>query len=213
MGTKVTSKGFPANVSPPEIVIAAGNPATFSNIEKGRSASGRRLKCRRPQMNERPRIDFSKSGEIGNRSFLDATAIESFTPYMLSVLRIVAALLFLEHGLEKLIGFPAPGPAMTPLVWVQGGIETIGGLLLLFGAFTRPVAFILSGNMAVAYFMAHFPKSFFPAVNGGDAAVLYCFVFLFIFFLGGGPWSLDEILFKRASHREDEPSLGPPKGS
>jgi putative oxidoreductase len=164
-------------------------------------------------MNERPRIDFSKSGEIGNRSFLDATAIESFTPYMLSVLRIVAALLFLEHGLEKLIGFPAPGPAMTPLEWVQGGIETIGGLLLLFGAFTRPVAFILSGNMAVAYFMAHFPKSFFPAVNGGDAAVLYCFVFLFVFFAGGGPWSLDEILSKRGSHREDEPSLGPPKRS
>jgi putative oxidoreductase len=164
-------------------------------------------------MNERPRIDFSKSVGIGNRSFLDAAAIESFTPYMLSVLRIVAALLFLEHGFEKLIGFPAPGPAMTPLEWVQGGIETVGGLLLLFGAFTRPVAFILSGNMAVAYFMAHFPKSFFPAVNGGDAAVLYCFVFLFIFFAGGGPWSLDGILLEGGSDRKHAPALGRPKGS
>lgn len=159
-------------------------------------------------MNERPRMDFSKSAEIRDGSFLDPAAIENFAPYMLSVLRIVAALLFLEHGLEKLIGFPVPGPAMTPLVWVQGGIETIGGLLLLFGAFTRPVAFILSGNMAVAYFMAHFPKSFFPAVNGGDAAVLYCFAFLFIFFAGGGPWSLDEFLFKRRSHPKFEPSYG-----
>ena len=93
---------------------------------------------------------------------------------------------------------------MTPLVWVQGGIETFGGLLLLLGAFTRPVAFILSGDMAVAYFMAHFPKSFFPAVNGGDAAVLYCFVFLFIFFAGGGPWSLDEVLRKRGTRRHTQ---------
>lgn len=158
-------------------------------------------------MNEIPGMDFSRSAEIRDRSVLGP--IENFVPYMLSVLRIVAALLFLEHGLEKLIGFPVPGPAMTPLVWVQGGIETIGGLLLLFGAFTRPVAFILSGNMAVAYFMAHFPKSFFPAVNGGDAAVLYCFVFLFIFFAGGGPWSFDEFLFKRRSHPKFEPSHGP----
>jgi putative oxidoreductase len=159
-------------------------------------------------MNERPRIDFSKSVKLRDGSSLEPAAIENFTPYMLSILRIVAALLFLEHGLEKLFGFPVPGPAMTPLEWIQGGIETIGGLLLLFGAFTRPVAFILSGNMAVAYFMAHFPKSFFPAVNGGDAAVLYCFAFLFIFFAGGGPWSLDETLFKRRSHSGLEPSYG-----
>ena len=85
-------------------------------------------------------------------------------------------------------------------------------MLLLLGVLTRPVAFILSGDMAVAYFMSHFPKSFFPAVNGGDAAVLYCFVFLFIFFAGGGPWSLDEILFKRELDR-DEPFLGPRRRS
>ena len=123
--------------------------------------------------------------------------LDTWAPRLLSVLRIVAALLFLEHGLEKLIGFPAPGPAMTPLEWVQGGIETLGGLLLLFGAFTRPVAFILSGNMAVAYFMAHFPRSFFPAVNGGDAAVLYCFAFFYMFFAGDGPWSFDRTALKQ----------------
>ncbi len=157
-------------------------------------------------MNQRPGTDFAKGTKIRGGSFLHPAPIENFAPTMLSVLRIVAALLFLEHGLEKLFGFPAPGPAMTPLVWVQGGIETIGGLLLLFGAFTRPVAFILAGNMAVAYFMAHFPKSFFPAVNGGDAAVLYCFAFLFIFFAGGGPWSFDEIFFAHRSRSSFAPS-------
>ncbi|MBW0005773.1 MAG: DoxX family protein, partial [Hyphomicrobiales bacterium] len=94
------------------------------------------------------------------------------------------------------------GPPMTPLLWIQGVLEALGGVLLLLGILTRPVAFILSGNMAVAYFMAHFPKSFFPAINGGDAAVLYCFVFLFIFFAGAGPWSVDRMMFKRLSEVE-----------
>lgn len=153
-------------------------------------------------MNERAKIDLSRSVAIRNRPFLDIPGVEIFAPYMLSVLRIVTALLFLEHGLEKLIGFPVAGPPMTPLVWIQGAIETIGGVLLVLGVLTRPVAFILSGNMAVAYFMAHFPKSFFPAVNGGDAAVLYCFAFLFIFFAGAGPWSVDELMLKRVSEVE-----------
>src|SRR5271154_1525386 len=101
-------------------------------------------------------------------------------PYILGVLRIVVALLFLEHGLQKYFGFPSAGPPMAPLRYVQGAIEIVGGILLLVGAYTRVVAFILAGDMAVAYFMAHSPRSFFPAVNGGDAAVLYCFAFFYI---------------------------------
>ena len=124
-------------------------------------------------------------------------SLEKQSPYILSVLRIVAALLFLQHGLQKYFGFPSAGPPMTPLLYVQGVIEIVGGILLLVGAWTRPVAFILAGDMAAAYFMAHFPRSFFPAVNGGDGAVLYCFVFFYIFFAGGGTWSLDRVVLKQ----------------
>ena len=123
--------------------------------------------------------------------------LDQARPYVLSILRIVAALLFLEHGLQKYFGFPSAGPSMTPLLYVQGLIEIVGGLLLLVGAYTRVVAFVLAGDMAVAYFMAHFPHSFFPAVNGGDAAVLYCLVFLYILFAGGGPWSVDRRVLKQ----------------
>jgi putative oxidoreductase len=122
--------------------------------------------------------------------------LEKGRPYILSVLRIVVALLFLEHGLQKYFGFPSAGPPMTPLLYVQGAIEIVGGILLLIGAYTRPVAFILAGDMAVAYFMVHFPRSFFPAMNGGDAAVLYCFVFFYIMFAGGGAWSVDRVALK-----------------
>jgi putative oxidoreductase len=127
---------------------------------------------------------------------LNAT-LEKGRPYILSVLRIVVALLFIEHGLQKYFGFPSAGPPMTMLLYVQGVIEIVGGILLLIGAYTRVVAFILAGDMAVAYFMAHFPRSFFPAVNGGDAAVLFCFVFFYIFFAGGGVWSLDRAALKQ----------------
>jgi putative oxidoreductase len=112
----------------------------------------------------------------------------------LSILRIMTALLFLEHGTQKLLGFPPspnPGPALFSLLGIQGIIELVGGLLLALGLFTRPVAFMLSGDMAVAYFMAHAPQSFFPVLNRGDAAILYCFVFLYLIFAGPGPWSLD----------------------
>jgi putative oxidoreductase len=124
-------------------------------------------------------------------------SLEKQSPYILSVLRIVAALLFLQHGLQKYFGFPSAGPPMTPLLYVQGVIEIVGGILLLVGAWTRPVAFVLAGDMAAAYFMAHFPRSFFPAVNGGDGAVLYCFVFFYIFFAGGGPWSVDRSMLRK----------------
>jgi putative oxidoreductase len=119
--------------------------------------------------------------------------ITAWAPQWLSVVRIMSALLFLEHGTQKLFDFPpAAEPGTLPALMVlQGVIEVVGGLLLALGLFTRPVAFILSGNMAAAYFMAHAPQSFFPVLNGGDAAILYCFIFLYFFFAGGGAWSLD----------------------
>ncbi len=122
------------------------------------------------------------------------SAIASWAPRMLSVLRIVAGLQFIEHGTQKFFSFPlraGPQPELASLLGAQGCLEIVGGVLVLIGLFTRPVAFLLAGNMAVAYFMAHFPKSFFPALNGGDAAILFCFVFLYLAAAGAGPWSLD----------------------
>jgi len=118
--------------------------------------------------------------------------IATWSPRMLSVLRIMAALLFIEHGTQKFFAFPNAGPALDPLHVVQGLLEFGGGILLLIGFYTRIVAFILSGDMAVAYFMAHAPKSFFPLVNGGQLAILFCFVFFYLFVAGGGVWSVDE---------------------
>jgi putative oxidoreductase len=119
-----------------------------------------------------------------------------WAPRVLSVLRIVAALIFLLHGTQKLFAFPGPpmGGALPPamsLLWVGAILELVGGLLLLIGAFTRPVAFILSGEMAVAYWMFHAPRNLYPTLNGGDASILYCFVFLYLVFAGPGPWSVD----------------------
>jgi putative oxidoreductase len=122
---------------------------------------------------------------------------EKWSPRVLSLVRIVAAACFFEYGLEKYFGFPAAGPKMNTLLYVQGVIEIVGGLLLLVGAYTRTVAFILSGDMAAAYFIEHLPRSFFPAVNGGDAAVLFCFLFFYIVFVGGGPWSVDCFVLKQ----------------
>ena len=118
------------------------------------------------------------------------TSLEKWAPYALSVLRIVTSLLFIEHGLQKMIGFPSAGPPMSALLWIQAVIEVVGGAALLIGAFVRPVALVLSGDMAVAYFMAHAPRSFYPSENGGDAAILFCFVFLYMAFAGGGPIGL-----------------------
>ena len=121
--------------------------------------------------------------------------LEQWSPLALSVLRIVVGLLFLEHGTQKILDFPPSPhgmPALLSLQGVQGIIELVGGVLILLGLFTRAVAFILSGDMAAAYFMAHAPKDFYPMMNGGDAAILYCFVFLYLVFAGGGRWSIDE---------------------
>jgi putative oxidoreductase len=123
--------------------------------------------------------------------------MEMWRPYVLSILRVVAALLYLQHGLSKVSGFPVPGPSLNGLLILAAFLETVGSLLLLVGAYTRIVAFILSGEMAFAYFMAHAPRSFYPLVNGGEAAILFCFVFLYLAFAGGGPWSVDRAVLKQ----------------
>lgn len=118
-----------------------------------------------------------------------------WAPRLLSVLRIVAAALFMQHGGQKLFGVPADqltAPVhLLSLMGLAGVLEFFGGLLLLLGLFTRPVAFLLAGEMAVAYFMAHAPKGFWPLLNRGELAALYCFVFLYLAAAGGGPWSGD----------------------
>src|SRR4051812_39612976 len=113
-----------------------------------------------------------------------------WAPRVLSILRIVTALIFLEHGTQKLFGFPPhpKPPEVLTTSWMAAVFETIGSPLLAVGLFTRPVAFILSGEMAFAYFIAHASRGFFPVLNGGDAAILYCFVFLYLVFAGPGPW-------------------------
>jgi len=123
--------------------------------------------------------------------------MERWRPHALSVLRIVVALLFLEHGLSKVFGFPTPGPHLQGLLIFAAFLETVGSLLLLLGIYTRIVAFVLSGQMAVAYFMAHAPRGFFPLVNGGQGAILFCFVFLYIAFAGGGASSVDRVMLKQ----------------
>ncbi len=116
---------------------------------------------------------------------------------ILSVLRIFSALLFMQHGAQKLFGFMAQGHAaphsLFSLRGIGGVLEFFGGLLLVLGLFTRPVAFLLSGEMAVAYFLFHAPKGFWPIQNGGDLAILWSFVFFYMAVAGGGAWSLDRL--------------------
>jgi putative oxidoreductase len=128
-------------------------------------------------------------------AFLDAWA-----PRILSVLRIVSALIFMEHGTQKWLNVPPlgrPAPEFLSMSGFGGILELIGGSLLVLGLFTRPVAFLLSGEMAVAYWWGHAPRGFFPVLNGGDAAILYCFIFLYLAVAGGGAWSLDRVLRNR----------------
>ena len=129
------------------------------------------------------------------RSIAPALNSALLAPPMLSVLRIVAGMAFLEHGTGKLLGFPAGLPLIdkmpTGLLYFTGTMELVGGALIVLGLFTRPTAFILSGFMTAAYFMVHFPMSFFPALNFGEPAVLYCFIFLFLAAAGPGRWAID----------------------
>lgn len=122
---------------------------------------------------------------------------ERYSPQLLSILRIVAAFMFIQFGTMKLFAFPAGMPpnggtaAAFTQVWFAGVLEVVGGTLLLIGLFTKPVAFVLSGEMAVAYFQGHAPNSFWVVLNGGAPAVLYCFLFLYLSAAGAGPWSID----------------------
>lgn len=123
--------------------------------------------------------------------------LAAWSPRVLGILRIVTAILFIEHGTQKLFGFPErmggmPAPDTLSLLWIAAVLEVVGGFLILIGLFTRPVAFLLSGQMAVAYWMVHAPKAFSPALNGGDPAILFCFIFLYLVFAGPGSWSMDE---------------------
>lgn len=121
------------------------------------------------------------------------SVLDSHAPKALAVLRLMAALLFIQHGTQKLFGFPATEfhPQAFSLLWWGAVMELVGGALLALGLFTRPVAFLISGEMAVAYFMFHAPAGFFPANNGGDAAILFSFVFLYFVFSGPGAYALD----------------------
>ncbi|CAN5632394.1 DoxX family protein [soil metagenome] len=125
--------------------------------------------------------------------------LTTWRPRILSILRIIVGFLLIWHGSQKLFGFPPlPGGGnASGLMLVAGILEFFGGSLFLLGLFTRPVAFILSGMLAAAYFMVHAPQDFFPIINKGELAVLYCFVFLYFVFAGGGAWSLDKIIRKR----------------
>jgi putative oxidoreductase len=132
--------------------------------------------------------------------------MHKWAPLLLSVLRIATGLLFLEHGTQKVLGFPPMGqvPAhtlselMQKLAPLSGPMELLGGILIVLGLWTRVTAFLLSGEMAVAYFGAHAPGSFFPVLNHGEPAVLYCFIFLYLFAAGGGPVSLDALVRRKA---------------
>lgn len=128
--------------------------------------------------------------------------LERFSPQLLSALRFVSGLLFVAHGTTKLLGFPptemfAQPPETLSLIWFAGVIEIVGGGLITIGLFTRPAAFVCSGMMAVAYWMAHATQSFYPVQNGGDAAILFCFAFLYIAAAGPGPLSVDSAISKK----------------
>ncbi len=128
--------------------------------------------------------------------------LTAWSPKMLAIVRIMAGLLFFEHGLILLFSFPMAQPGLPhplpPIMLVGGLIEAVGGLLIVLGLFTRIAAFVTSGQMAIAYFMFHLPNSFWPAVNQGDAAILFCFVFLYLVFAGPGAWAMDPVLRKSA---------------
>ncbi len=129
--------------------------------------------------------------------------LTAWAPRVLSLLRIMTALLYMEHGTQKMLNFPIDGPGadgtpLPPMALASGILEIVLGALVALGLFTRPAAFIASGHMAAAYFIAHAPQSFWPVANGGDASIMFCFAFLYLAFAGPGPWSLDTIVRKKA---------------
>src|SRR5262249_2750063 len=133
-------------------------------------------------------------GDKGETTMISESFRSAWSPRLLSVIRILVGLLFLQHGLSKYFGFPGPTPAsfqMMSLIGLAGLIEIVAGVLVAVGLFTRVSAFIASGEMAFAYFMAHAPQSFWPIVNRGEGAIFFCFVFLYLALQGPGPWSVD----------------------
>ena len=134
---------------------------------------------------------------------LAVSSLDRLAPPVFSILRIMAALLFIEHGLAKFFGFPVRTMEVPPLFdleWFAAVIEFGGGVLLALGLFTRAAALIASGEMAIGYFLFHAPEGFYPYVNHGDLAIMYCFVFLYLVLAGAGPWSLDALFWgKRAN--------------
>ena len=150
---------------------------------------------------------------------LPASFIDVWAPRDLSLLRIITGFLFISHGLQKILDFPVPRPEpieLLSLAGVAGLLELFGGALILIGLFTRPVAFVLSGEMAFAYFIAHAPENFWPLINRGELAVLYCFVFLYFAAAGAGPWSLDHWLERRrdvVTERRSVTRKPPPRGA
>jgi putative oxidoreductase len=140
--------------------------------------------------------------------------LSDWSPRLLSVLRIMAGLLYLAHGTQKLLGLPPmpagrASPDLLSLQGVSGILELVLGTLLVLGLFTRPAAFVASGHMAFAYFIGHAGRSFFPTLNNGDAAILFCFVFLYIAAAGPGPWSLDVARTRRGGALTDADPLAP----
>lgn len=129
--------------------------------------------------------------------------LDRYTPQALGALRIVSGLIFTAHGTQKILGFPEPSergqPELMSLMGIGGLLELVGGTMIVLGLFTRPVAFVLSGMMAVAYWMFHAPRSVYPLLNGGDAAILYCFVFLLLVATGPGAWSLDGLRNRKSA--------------
>ena len=135
---------------------------------------------------------------------MDFRLLEKWQPQMLAVLRVIAALLFMEHGTAKLFHFPVPQPGVTDplptLLLAAAIIEVIGGALLVVGLFARLAAFLMAGEIAIGYFMRHFPQSFWPIVNQGEAAILFCFIFLYLASSGPGAWSLDGVWARRGQN-------------
>ena len=130
--------------------------------------------------------------------------VSRWQPQLLALLRIVTALLFLEHATQKFFAFPAPFPMpgpLPPMLIAAGAIELVTGVLVTIGLFTRIVAFLAAGEMAIGYFLMHFPQSFWPAINKGEAAILFCFVFLYIAAAGPGAWSIDGAMARNAPIR------------
>lgn len=127
---------------------------------------------------------------------MNLNGLSARAPHILSLMRVVTGLMFIQHGAQKIFGFPAParGPfELMTQMGVGGVLELVGGALIVLGLFTRPVAFILSGMCAVAYFQFHAPNSLYPLANGGETVALYCWIFLYIFFAGPGAWALDNM--------------------